>query len=178
MNFPTNYIIIIAILSIILIASYPVLLAGNAEYLWGPIKGNLRKLYYISIFLVLVGFIPFSYLLLTCNRWNQSEINKIFYSLLTLIIASWLWIIFAIFYATKRFDKNMLRMIIVLILLIVSLSILYLLYIVYKHYNLNLVLNKNCLMKYMVYIGLGYAFLHTFFMDFILWTYLVLLKNN
>lgn len=177
MNFPTNYIIIIAILSIILIASYPILLAGNAEYLWGPIKGNLRKLYYVSIFLVLVCFIPFSYLLLTCNRWNQTEINHIFYSLLTLIIASWLWIIFAIFYATKRFDKNMLRMIIVLILLIVSLSILYLLYIVHKHYNVNLMLNKNCLIKYATYIGLGYAFFHTFFMDFILWAYLVLFKN-
>lgn len=178
MNFPTNYIIIIAILSIILIASYPILLAGNAEYLWGPIKGNLRKLYYVSIFLVLVGFIPFAYLLLTCNRWSQTEMNKIFYSLLTLIIFSWLWIIFAIFYATKKFDKNILRIIIILTLLIVSLSILYLLYIVHKHYDIHLVLNKNCLMKYMVYIGLGYAFLHTFFMDFILWAYLVLLKNN
>lgn len=177
MNFPKKYIIIIAILSLILIISYPIILSGNAEYLWGPIKGNLRKLYYVSIFLVLVGFIPFSYLLLTCNRWNQREINNIFYSLLILIITSWLWIIFAIFYATKKFDKNLLRMIIIITLLIVSLSILYLLYIVHKHYNIHLVLNKNYIIKYGVYIGLGYAFLHTFFMDFILWTYLVLFKN-
>lgn len=178
MNFPTNYIIIIAILSIILIASYPILLAGNAEYLWGPIKGNLRKLYYVSIFLVLVGFIPFSYLLITCNRWSQTEINSIFYSLLILIIASWLWIIFSIGFAKRTFNRDLLRIIIVLTLLIVSLSILYLLYIVHKHYNLHSILNKNCLMKYSVYIGLGYAFLHTFFMDFILWAYLVLFKKN
>ncbi len=178
MNFPIQYTIIIAILSIILIASYPILLANKAEYLWGPIKGNLRKLYYVSIFLVLVGFIPFAYLLLTCNRWSQTEINRIFYSLLTLIITSWLWIIFAIAYAKKSFNSNLLRIIIIITLLIVSLSILYLLYIVHKHYNIHLVLNKNCLMKYIVYIGLGYAFFHTFFMDFILWAYLVLFKSK
>jgi hypothetical protein len=128
MNFPIKYIIIIAILSIILIASYPILLYGNAEYLWGPIKGNFRKIYYVSIFLVLLGFIPFSYLLIKYNNWTNREINTIFYSLLTLIIASWLWIIFAIMFAKN--NNNLLRLIIIITLLIVSLSILYLLYIV------------------------------------------------
>jgi hypothetical protein len=173
LNFPTIYIFIILLLSIILIASYPYFLAGNAEYLWGPIKGNLRKLYYVSIFLVLLGFIPFAYFLLTCQHWSQKEVTHIFYAFLTLIIASWLWIIFAVMYAKKSANLNLLRFIIVVTLLIVSLSILYMMYILRNHKPLE----KETLLKIMIYIGLGYGFFHTFFMDFILWAYLVLFRR-
>ncbi len=172
MKFPQTFIWVIVLLSIILIVSYPLLLSGNAEYLWGPIRGNLRKLYYVSIFLVLLGFIPFAYFLLQCRQWSQREVNHIFYALLTLIIASWLWIIFAVAFAKKSMNLTFLRMIIVTLLLIVSLSILYLLYIVKQHQPLHRQMHDS--IRIAVYIGLAYAFFHTFFMDFLLWAYLVL----
>jgi hypothetical protein len=173
MNFPTSYILIILLLSIILIISYPYFLAGNTEYLWGPIKGNLRKIYYISIGFVLLGFLPFAYFLLNYPHWSQNEVKQIFYSLVTLIVASWFWIIFAIMYAKKSFNLDLLRFIIVITLLVVSLSILYMIMILQNHKPLQ----KEDLLKAFIYVGLGYAFFHTFFMDFILWTYLVLFRG-
>ena len=143
MKFPQTFIWVIVLLSIILIVSYPLLLSGHAEYLWGPIRGNLRKLYYVSIFLVLLGFIPFAYFLLQCRQWSQREVNHIFYALLTLIIASWLWIVFAVAFAKKSMNPVFLRIIIVALLLIVSLSILYLLYIVKHHQPLHQLISET-----------------------------------
>lgn len=171
MKFPLYLTALIALSAIFLIVSYPVLLAGNAEKLWGPIRGNLRTLYYISIFLVLLGFIPFAYYLLTCGEWSKSEINAIFYTLMVLIFASWLWIILAVLFATK--PSYLLRVLIVIILLIVSLSILYLIYILRNHSHF---IKSTGFLKTLIYIGLIYGFFHTFFMDFILWAYLVLRK--
>ena len=168
MIFPKEKIFIILILSIILIVSYPLLLQGKAEYLWGPIKGNLRKIYYVSIFLVLVGFIPFSYYLLQTNDLNEKEIKEIFYLLILLISASWLWIIFSIIFAKKELNENLTRFIIVILLLIVSLSIYFLMKVVQQ--------NNDLKKHFIIFIGLGYAFFHTFFLDFILWAYLVLFQ--
>jgi len=168
MIFPKEKIFIILILSIILIVSYPLLLKGNSEYLWGPIKGNLRKIYYVSIFLVLVGFVPFSYYLLKTNDLNEKEIKEIFYLLILLISASWLWIIFSVIFAKKELNENFTRFIIVILLLIVSLSIYFLMKVVHK--------NNDLKKHFIIFIGLGYAFFHTFFLDFILWAYLVLFQ--
>ncbi len=179
MDFPKSYIFIILLLSIILILSYPYFLKDNAEYLWGPIKGNFRKIYYISIFLVFIGFIPLSYLLLTCKQWSTTEINNIFYSFLVLIIMSWIWIPLSVQYAISKNNssKNMYRMIIVIVLLLVSLSIVSLYFISKKHFENHPQLYKNTYFKSLLFIGLFYAFFHTFFMDFILWAYLVLFRK-
>jgi FlaA1/EpsC-like NDP-sugar epimerase len=147
-------------------------LGNNTEYLWGPIRGNFRKVYYVSIALVLVGFLPFAYFLLTCSQWTSFEVNRIFITFITLIVASWLWILLAVWFAKKSYNRNLLRFLIVLILLIVSLSIAYFIYLLSKHKPLHLQGN----MKTLIYIGLYYAFFHTFFMDFILWAYLVLFR--
>ena len=186
MRFPLTYTIIIAVLSVILIISYPVMLAGNAEKLWGPIRGNLRMIYYISIFLVLVGFIPFANFLLRCPRWSGDEVWKIFMALVTLIIFSWLWIILSIWFAEKRINRMINACLIFVTLLIVSLSILYLMGVVEKHFETNPGMGMGLkkmgmggmgMGRSLIYAGLGYAFLHTFFLDFILWFYLVVVKG-
>ena len=179
MEFPKSYILVIFILSLLLIFSYPYFLKDNAEYLWGPIKGNFRNIYYISIFLVLLGFIPFAYLLVTCNKWSSTEINRIFYSFLVLIIMSWIWIPLSVQYAISKNNssKNMYRIIIVIVLLLVSLSIVSLYFINKKHFENHPELYKNKIFSSLLFIGLFYAFFHTFFMDFILWAYLVLFRK-
>jgi hypothetical protein len=63
----------------------------------------------------------------------------------------------------------------VITLLIVSLSILYLIFLLRNHSHF-MNMKSNDILKSMIYIGLIYGFLHTFFMDFILWAYLVLRK--
>lgn len=184
MKFPLTYTLIIAILALGLIISYPLMLAGNAEKLWGPIKGRFRMVYYISIALVLVGFLPFAYFLLRCPRWSGDEVNKIFGALVSLILFSWIWILLAIWFAEKRFDKVVMACLIFLVLLIVALSILYLIGIVEKHFEANPGMGGGLgmgrgrgLMRTLIYIGLGYAFFHTFFLDFLLWFYLAIIKS-
>ncbi len=176
MKFPLFYIILIFILSSILIASYPYFLGNHTEYLWGPIRGNFRKVYYISIALVLVGFLPFAYFLLTCSHWSSSEVKNILYAFITLIVASWLWIILAVAFAINKknpFYRSLLRLLIVFILLVVSLSIAYFIYLLNNHTPFS---QSSPYFKMIVYGGLGYAFFHTFFMDFLLWSYLVLFR--
>jgi hypothetical protein len=161
MQFSRTYVAIIAILSIILIVSYPLILAGKTEALWGPIQGNFRMVYYISIALVLLGFVPFSIELLRRSDFTASQNFILFGALLTLILTSWLWIILAKAYAMDGRRPGLLRTAIILTLLLVSLSILILYQEIQSKSN-------------WVYLGLGYAFFHTFFLDFILWAYLVL----
>ncbi len=175
MQFPLTYTLIIALLAVILIVSYPVMLAGNAEKLWGPIKGRLRMIYYVSIGLVLLGFLPFAYFLLRCKMWSQDEVRKIFAALVTLIVFSWIWIVLAIWFAEKKMDRMINACLIFLVLLIVALSILYLIGIVEKHTELKT--KGNAMIHTLIYAGLGYAFFHTFFLDFILWFYLVVVKG-
>ena len=173
MKFPLTYTLIVLILSIGLVMSYPYFLKDKAEMLWGPIKGNLRKFYYFSIGLVLLGFIPFAYFLLTCDKWNEKEIQGIFYALLLLIVASWFWIVFSIQFAEEKSNKSLLlqllRVIIVLLLLTVSLSILNLIMIIKNHSSMHFEGMKDVVM-----FGLGYGLFHTFFLDFILWAKWVL----
>ncbi len=174
MKFPISYTLILILLSIILIASYPYFLAGNAEYLWGPIKGSLRTFYYFSIFLVFVGFLPFAYFLLTCDKWTQTEVNEIFAMFLILLFASWIWIILSVMFAKKSANINVLRIWIIVMLLSVSLSILSLIFILQKHISFQDLMKKQNMLHTAIYIGLGYGFFHTFFLDFIQWAYLVL----
>ena len=187
MKFPLTYTLVLLVLSIGLVMSYPYFLKDKAEMLWGPIKGNLRKFYYFSIGLVFVGFLPFAYFLLTCDKWNEKEIQGIFYAMMLLIVASWFWIVFSIQFAEEKSNKScispkaigasdkvawllqLLRVIIVLLLLTVSLSILNLMLIVKNHSSVHF---KE--MKDVVMFGLGYGFFHTFFLDFILWAKWVL----
>lgn len=173
MKFPLTYTLVLLVLSIGLVMSYPYFLKDKAEMLWGPIKGNLRKFYYFSIGLVFIGFLPFAYFLLTCDKWNEKEIQGIFYAMMLLIVASWFWIVFSIQFAEEKSNKSwllqLLRVIIVLLLLTVSLSILNLMLIVQNHSSVHF---KE--MKDVVMFGLGYGFFHTFFLDFILWAKWVL----
>ena len=185
MRFPLEYTLIIAVLAVILIVSYPVMLAGNAEKLWGPIRGRLRMIYYVSIGLVLLGFLASAYFLLRCRMWSPDEVRKIFRALVTLIVFSWIWILLAIWFAEKRIDRMINACLIFLTLLIVALSILYLMGIVEKHFETNPGLGGGLgrgmggsgMGRWLIYTGLGYAFFHTFFLDFILWFYLVVVKG-
>ena len=166
MFFPRTYIAIIAILSAILIFSYPMILADKTEALWGPIQGRFRMVYYVSIALVLLGFIPFSIELVRRDDYTPSQSFALLAGLLTLIFSSWLWIFLSKAFATNSptltsLAKNILRALIILILLIVSLSILLL---ATQAHTANL----------WVYVGLAYGIFHTFFLDYILWVYMVL----
>jgi hypothetical protein len=177
MKFPLTYTLIIALLAVILIISYPIILAGNAEKLWGPIRGRGRMVYYVSIGLVLLGFLPFAYFLLQCRMWSEDEVRKIFGALVTLIVFSWLWIVLAIWFSEKRIDRMINACLIFLVLLIVALSILYLISVVEKHFEANPGMGNRRWGRSLIYTGLGYAFFHTFFLDFILWFYLVVVKG-
>ena len=166
MKFDTKYIIIIAILGIILLYSYYYFFKSfkDPTKLWGRIEGNFLYIYYISMILSTIGFLFLFYYLITSNSFTIDEIHKLYYSLICILIISMFWMPVSIDYIKNKNNYN--KFLIYLILFSVAMSVLY----------LNLILNnikeyKNKIGKKLALIGMIYFFIHTFFFDFILWTY-------
>ena len=93
MKFDTKYIIIIAIFGIILLYSYYYFFKSFKEptKLWGRIQGNFLYIYYISMLLSTIGFLFLFYYLIISNSFTIDEINKLYYSLIFILVISMFW---------------------------------------------------------------------------------------
>ena len=169
MKFNKEYIIIIIILGIILIYSYYYFAKENLKIvnqLWGNILKNksLLKIYYLSMFLSLIGFLFLFYYLMINNTFTQNNIYHIFILLLFIVIFSIFWMPLSLNYLKNK--SNLIKYLILFVLFVVALSSFILSITLFK-----IVDNKNILIHNLAMIGMSYFFIHTFFFDFILWSY-------
>jgi hypothetical protein len=169
MKFNKEYIIIISILGSILIYSYYYYAIKNSKIvnqLWGNItkNKNLLKTYYLSMFLSFIGFLFLFYYLLTNNNFTQTNINTIFISLLFIVIISMFWMPLSLYYLKN--NNELIKYLILFVLFIVAFSSFILLRTLF---NIND--NKNKIVYILAITGMTYFFIHTFFFDFILWSY-------
>ena len=169
MKFNKEYIIIIIILGIILIYSYYYFAKENLKIvnqLWGDIikSKNILNMYYLSMFLSLFGFLFLFYYLMINNTFTQNNIYHIFILLLFIVIFSIFWMPLSLNYLKNK--SNLIKYLILFVLFVVALSSFILSITLFK-----IVDNKNILIHNLAMIGMSYFFIHTFFFDFILWSY-------
>ena len=164
MKFNKEYIIIIIILGIILIYSYYYFAKENLKIvnqLWGNILKNksLLKIYYLSMFLSLIGFLFLFYYLMINNTFTQNNIYHIFILLLFIVVFSIFWMPLSLNYLQNK--SNLIKYLILFVLFVVALSSFILSITLFK-----IVDNKNILIHNLAMIGMSYFFIHTFFFDF------------
>jgi hypothetical protein len=165
MKFGNNNILIISILGVILLYSYYYFLKYDPKLLlWGKIKGNLLNIYYISMILSLIGFILLFYYLIINNNFTQNDINKLLFSLICIIVLSMFWMPLSLYYLKNK--STLIKYLDLLVLFLVALSTFYLLTVLYNAND-----NKNIISKRLAFSGMIYFFIHTFFFDFITWSY-------
>ena len=163
MKFGTNNIIIISILGIILLYSYYYFLK-DAQLLWGRIKGNLLTTYYVSMLLSVIGFILlFNYLIIN-DLFTQNEVNKLLISIIFIVVVSMAWMPLSIQYVKHKNIIN--KLLVLFVLFLVACGSFYLLTVLNSIKN-----EKYKVAKNLAFIGMLYFFIHTFFFDFILWSY-------
>ena len=163
MKFGTNNIIIISILGIILLYSYYYFLKDE-QLLWGRIKGNLLTTYYVSMLLSVIGFILlFNYLIIN-DLFTQNEVNKLLISIIFIVVVSMAWMPLSIQYVKHKNIIN--KLLVLFVLFLVACGSFYLLTVLNSIKN-----EKYKVAKNLAFIGMLYFFIHTFFFDFILWSY-------
>jgi hypothetical protein len=132
--------------------------------LWGKMSHNLVKLYYVSMFLSLIGFILFFTYLFKSNSFTKKDIQFITTSIIFIFIFSILWTPLSLQYLNNQ--NIFLMFFILFVLFFVSLFTFILLYVIY-----NVPEKKNVLYKNLALYGMYYFFLHVFILDFIIWSF-------
>ena len=166
MYFDRKYLVVISILGVLLLLSYYYFFKtdNNSMKFWGRIKGNLLTVYYISMLLATIGFLFLFYYIIISSAFNKSDIYKLFISIISIVLFSFLWMPASLEYL-KSNDKNY-RYIVLAVLFMVVLST------VMTFFYLNSVEEtKNIISKRLALAGVSYFFIHVFFFDFILWSY-------
>jgi hypothetical protein len=166
MIFNRNYIIIISLFGIILLYSYYYFLKDNENTfkLWGNIKGNLLKIYYLSMLLSLIGFIFLFFYLIYSDNFSKNDILKIFIYTSMIVLISIFWTPLSLeYYKTKNYLYKYFTL---FVLFLVVLSTFLLLLSIYNVKDNKYILNKN-----LALIGMSYFFIHVFLFDFIIWSY-------
>jgi hypothetical protein len=158
-----TYIFIFA--ALLLFSYYLASKTKNFELLWGRIKKEHRPVYLFSVLVCAFAFILFLYYVFIKSDFTQEQITIIFTLCLLIIFLSKFWTLFSFQYLDNKrpFWKYATQF----VLLMIPITIITLLYNVYK------INDKKDLsvLKFFVMAGLLYFFLHTFFMDFILWSH-------
>lgn len=161
----------IIILGVLLLYSYYYFYSIHKSIinkLWGGINNikTLKSIYFISIYLAAIGFLFTLYFLHKSTSLNINELSYIPLTILLLICASIFWMPLSFKYLNDNLKSDYLKYLIVIILTIVSMSSLYL---------LNLIKNiketKYINHKKKAILGMGYFFIHTFFLDNVLWVH-------
>jgi hypothetical protein len=157
-----TYIFIFA--ALLLLSYYLASKTKNFELLWGRIKKEDRPMYLISVLLCAVSFILFLYYVFIKSDFTQEQITIIFTLCLLIIFLSKFWTLFSFQYLENK--KPLWKYATKFVLLMIPITIITLLYNVYK------INDKKDLsiLKLFVMVGLVYFLLHTFFLDFILWS--------
>jgi hypothetical protein len=166
MLFNRSYIVILSLFGIILLYSYYYFLKDNNNTLklWGPIKGTLLKIYYVSMLLSLIGFILLLSYLLYSDKFLKNDILNIFIYISMIILISIFWTPLSLAYLKNK--KKRYKKIILFVLFLVALSTFSLLISLYNVNDTKYKFNKN-----LALIGMSYFFIHVFLFDFIIWSY-------
>ena len=155
------WLIVIGILGSLLILSYYYFIKTSSlsiTNLWGNIKGNLLNIYYLSLSIVTICFLTLFYYLI--KRGVKS--NKIYLTIALYLILSMFWMPMSLSYLKNKSD--ILKYLIILLLFLISITALVLTYLVNS-------IKDNSILKKVVVFGLFYLFLHSFFLDTIIWSY-------
>lgn len=169
MLFNRSYILILSLFGIILLYSYYYFLKDNNNTLklWGSIKGNLLKIYYMSMLLSLIGFIFLFFYLYFSDNFLKNDILKIFIYTSMIILISIFWTPLSLAYLKTK--DNIYKYLTLFVLFLVALSTFLLLI---SLYNVNYASDtKYIVNKNLALIGMSYFFIHVFLFDFIIWSY-------
>jgi len=175
MKFPLSHTLFIAIFGFLLLYSYYFFsqkFPNIIESLWGSIKGNIRKFYFISIFFCFIAFGFIFFYIFQKNNFTSLQIIQFTTALAIIIFSSLLWMPTSILYF---YNKSLfLKLLIILILLLVSMGALYLIMILqsWKETNKNMMTYQNY-----AFYGACYFFFQVFILDFIFWNYAYLYSS-
>lgn len=160
MNINQIYIIILAILGVLLLLSYGYFMKTHNDpmKLWGKITGNLLIVYYISMFLAMLGFILLFLYIVKYDTLNKN----LFIALLGIILFSMLWMPLSLKYLSHK--NEILKYLILSVLFMVALFTFLVILILYN-------MKDNNIYKKLAMVGMLYFFIHVFFFDFITWSY-------
>ena len=143
----------------------------SVKTLWGKAY-SVRNFYTLSLILCVVSYLVMSLFILfkTPNsRQNLALISNLVVINVLIITISMLWLPLTLLYVKEKDSKSLTMLGVLLVLFIVAMS-------AYKQVNLVKALspeNNNCAqtMKTAAIVGAGYFFFHTFFLDFLGWSY-------
>lgn len=143
----------------------------SVKTLWGKAY-SMRQIYTMSIILCLISYLIIMLFVVfkTPNsRQNTALISNLVVINVLIITISMLWLPLTILYVKEKRSKGVSMMGVLLVLFIVGMAS-------YKQINLVNALtpeSNNCAqtMKTVATIGAGYFFFHTFFLDFLGWSY-------
>ncbi len=167
MKFPKDKLSIISILGIILLYSYYYFLSlspRNLEILWAGMKGSLKYIYMISIFLAAFGFLFLLYYLFITDSLSEKQINKLFLGAILVITISMLWMPLSLKYSQNK-SKTYQFMVLVVLFSVVFSS----LYIISIIDNVDDKKNKKSLK--IARFGMYYFLFHTFILDSLTWSF-------
>ncbi len=167
MKFPKDKLSIIYILGIILLYSYYYFLSlspRNLEILWAGMKGSLKNIYMISIFLAAFGFLLLLYYLFITDSLTSSQINKLFIGAILVIVISMLWIPLSLKYSKNK--SKIYQFMILVVLFSIAFSSLYIISIID---NIDDKKNKNFLI--LARFGMYYFLFHAFILDSLAWSF-------
>ena len=166
----TSFILII-LSGAILLYSYYYLGTTNsnvASKLWGRINdiSHLTKVYVFSMFLSAFGFLYTLYYLYKTNSLSRKETKLIPMSFIAIIVASLFWMPLSLNYLTDKKKSQYLKYTIIGVLSIVAFSSLYSTALINNIKERNYKLQHN-----IATYGMMYFFIHTFFLDNLIWSY-------
>lgn len=166
----TSFILII-LSGAILLYSYYYLVTTNSNVagkLWGRINNipHLTKVYVFSMFLSAFGFLYTLYYLYKTNSLSHKETQLIPMSFIAIIVSSLFWMPLSLNYLTDKKKLQYLKYTIIGVLSIVAFSSLYSTALINNIKERNYKLQHN-----IATYGMMYFFIHTFFLDNLIWSY-------
>ena len=164
MLFNRFYFILILIMGVIVLYSY-YYYSSFPEFLklWGNVSKSVIPIYVVSMLISAVGFLAFLYYIYIKQDFTKEQIFNIFILSMIIVFFSIFWTPSSILYLQNK--NSHMALIVLFILFIVAISCFSLFYTVYK------IQDNNTTLKMFVNFGLFYFFFHTFFLDFIIWSY-------
>ncbi len=167
MKFPKDKLSIISILGIILLYSYYYFLSlspRNLEILWAGMKGSLKNIYMISIFLAAFGFLFLLYYLFITDSLSEKQINKLFLGAIIVIVISMLWMPLTLKYSENK--SKTYQFMVLVVLFSVVFSSLYIISIID-----NVDDKKNNKSLKLAKFGMYYFLFHNFILDSLTWSF-------
>lgn len=175
MKYPLSHTLFIALIGFLLLYSYYFLsqkFPNIIEALWGTIKGNIRRFYFVSISLCFVAFGFIFFYIFQKQDFTSIQIYQITTALSIIIFSSLLWMPTSILYYYQK--SLFLKLCIILILLLVSMGAFYLIMTIQSWKETN---KKMISLQNNAFYASCYFFFQVFILDFLFWNYAYLYSS-